>query len=145
MKLLTRSHPLTVGSCLRLLLFGIVLFLAEELFRIKIYTEEVLFRSIYFYTAYQLFQKSYILVTYTEEIHNGKLHFLCSDSYILEKANFLKSNIPHYPHFLESYLFEWLLFQKTYLFTRYIFTRVTDLQLGFLSTDTFPIYQSVIK
>ena len=145
MKRLPRSHPLTVGSCLRLLLFGIVLFLAEELFRIKIYTEEVLFRSIYFYTAYQLFQKSYILVTFTEEIHNGKLHFLCSESYILEKANFLKSNIPHYPHFPESYLFEWLLFQKTYFFTIYIFRKVTDSQLGFLSTDTLPTYQSVIK
>ena len=145
MKRLPRSHPLTVGSCLRLLLFGIVLFLAEELFRIKIYTEEVLFRSIYFYTAYQLFQKSYILVTFTEEIHNGKLHFLCSDSYILEKANFLKSNIPHCLHFLESYLCEWLLFQKMYLFTTYIFGRVTDSQLGFLSTDTLPIYQSAIK
>ena len=54
-KLLPRSHPLRTGSSLSLLLFGTVLFLAEELFRIKISTEELLFGSRYFCTAYQLF------------------------------------------------------------------------------------------
>ena len=96
-------------------------------------------------TSVQHISFFYILATFTEEIHHGKLHFLCSESYILEKASFQESNIPHYLHFLENYFFQWLLFQKTYFFTTYIFRKVTDSQLGFLSTDTLPIYQSVIK
>ena len=32
------------------------------------------------------------LVTFTEEIVNGKLHFLCSDSYFHEKSTTYKRN-----------------------------------------------------
>ena len=50
-KILQSSHSLRIGSFLGQLLFGTTIFLAEELFRIKISTEELIFQSRYFSTA----------------------------------------------------------------------------------------------
>ena len=49
--ILQSSHSLRTGSYLGQLLFGTTIFLAEELFRIKISTEELIFQSRYFSTA----------------------------------------------------------------------------------------------
>ena len=61
-KLLPSSHFLRIGSSLEQLLFGTANFLAEELFRIKICIEELLFRSWYFCTA----------SAFSEELYLGK-------------------------------------------------------------------------
>ena len=50
-KLLPSSHRLRIGSYFGQLSFGTATFLAKELFRIKISTEDLLFRSSYFCTA----------------------------------------------------------------------------------------------
>ena len=76
----------------RKLLSGTATFSAEEMFRMKISTEELLFWSRCYCTALT-FQKSYFL----------------------EKANFQKSNIPHYPLFLESYFFRATTFSKNFI------------------------------
>ena len=51
-KLLPSSHFLRIRRSLRHFLFGTATFLAEELFRIKIYTEELLLRSRYFFCTH---------------------------------------------------------------------------------------------
>ena len=68
-KLLLSSYHLRIGSSLGQLLFGTATFLAEDLFRIKISTEELLFRSRYFCIA----------STFPEEQHFGK-------SYLFRKS-----------------------------------------------------------
>ena len=72
-------------------------------------------------------------------------------------AQHQESKIPHYPFFLESYLFRAAIFSKdiifysSYLFRRSTlpqhtsFRRVTVSQLSFLSIATLRIYQLVIK
>ena len=74
-----------------------------------------------------------------------------------KKLIFQKSNISHYPLFLESYFFRGATFSKdatlysSYLarraafFKRYFFRRVTILQQRFLSVATLLIYLLVIK
>ena len=62
-KLLQSSHFLRIESYLRYLLFGEAIFLAEELFRIKISIEELLVQSRYFciastFSGEQHFRKS---------------------------------------------------------------------------------------
>ena len=51
-KLLPRNHFLRIRRSLRQFLFGTATFLAEELFRIKIYTEELLLRSRCFFCTH---------------------------------------------------------------------------------------------
>ena len=61
-KLLLSSHVLRIGSSLGQLLLGTDTFLADELLRIKISTEELLCRSMCFCTA----------PAFTEELHFRK-------------------------------------------------------------------------
>ena len=89
-KLLQSSHFLRIGSSLRQLLFGIVIFFSEELFWIKISKKELLFQTRY----------SCIASTFLEKLLFGK------------KLIFQKSNIPHYLLFLESCLFRATTFSK---------------------------------
>ena len=97
-KLLPSSYFLRIGSSLGQLL------LAEELFRIKISTEELPFRSRYFCTASNFIRKATFW----------------------KKLIFQKSNIPHYffwratfliaATFSEELLFYNILIQKSYYF-----------------------------
>ena len=61
-KLLPSSYFVRIGSSLEKLLFEILTFLVEELFSMKISTEELLFRSRYFCKE----------STFWEELHFGK-------------------------------------------------------------------------
>ena len=109
-KLLPSNH-LRIGSSLGYLLFGTATFLAVELFRIKISTEELLFRSRYLYTA----------STFSEKLHFGK------------KLIFRKRNIPHYP-LPENYLLRTAIFSKDVIFYRsYLFRRTTSLYHSYAS------------
>ena len=97
-------------------------FLAKELFRIKI-------------------QKSYFF-----EAATSAQHQLFQKSCILEKKRFVqKSNIPHQPLFLESYLFSAASFSKDVIFySSYHFEKATFSQhtvldeLPFYSYPSFP-------
>ena len=64
-KLLPRSHFLRIESFFGLLLFVAATILAGVLFRIKISTERLLFRSRHFFTA----------STFSGELHFGKSNF----------------------------------------------------------------------
>ena len=115
------SHHLRIESSLGQLLFGTAAFLAKELFRKKISTEELVFRSRYFCTA----------STISEELH------------FVKKRIFQKSNIPHYPLFLESYLFRAATFSKDVTFYSSYFLRgATYLQHNFLEELLFHSYAS---
>ena len=91
-KLLQSSHFLRIESYLRYLLFGEAIFLAKELFRIKISIEELLVQT-----------------------GTSAQHQLFQGSNILEKANFSKSNIQGYVLFLESYFFRVCIFQVRFI------------------------------
>ena len=78
-KVLPSSHFLKADSSLRQLLFRTATFLTEELFRIKIPTEELLFGEVTL-AQLQLFQKRYIL----------------------EKANYLEKQYSAFPTFSEE-------------------------------------------
>ena len=98
-KLLQSSQFLRIGSYLGHLLFGTAIFLAEELFRIKISTEELLFQSRYFCTAPTL---------------SGKLHF--------GKSLYFRKAILRITYFFwRAALLEWPLFQKTLPSIAFIF------------------------
>ena len=103
-KLLSGNHHMRIGSSLGQLIFGTATFLAEELFRINISIEELLFRSRYFCTT----------STFSEKLHFGKKPF------------FYENNIPYYPLFLESYFFRVATFSKDVIFhSSYLFRIAT--------------------
>ena len=93
---LPNSHFSGKGSPLGQLLFGTVTFLMEELFRIKISAEKLLFRSRYFSTG----------------------------STFSEKLIFQENNIPHYLLFPESYFFRADTFSKELFFQNIIFGKI---------------------
>ena len=64
-KLLPSSHFLRMWSYFGKLLLGTATFLAKELFRIKVSTDELLFQSRYFCIA----------STFSEKLHFGKVNF----------------------------------------------------------------------
>ena len=72
-KLLPSNHSLRIESSWGKLLFGIATFLLEDLLRITISTEELLFPRRYFSAQQQLFQKSYILekVNFSEKQYSA--------------------------------------------------------------------------
>ena len=114
-KLLASSHFLRKESSSGQLFFETATFLAEELFRIKIPTEELLFPSRYFCTASM----------FSEKVHFGK------------KLTFQKSNIPHYL-FLESDLFRAATFSKdTTFYGSSVFGRATFYDILFQKSYNF--------
>ena len=103
-KLLPSNHQLRTASSLGQLIVGRATFLVEGLLRIKISTEELLFRSRYFCTT----------STFSEKLHFGKKPF------------FYENNIPYYPLFLESYFFRVATFSKDVIFhSSYLFRIAT--------------------
>ena len=114
-KLLPSSHHLRIGSSLGYLLFGTVTFLAKELFRIKICTEELLFWSRYLCTA----------STISEELHFGKKRIFQKSNITVffwrvvfsESLLFQKTLSSIAATFSEELLFYNILFQKSYHFT----------------------------
>ena len=119
----------------RTVLFGTPTILVEELCRINISKEELLFRSGCFCAA----------SAFSEERDFRRNYF------------FQKRNIPHKLFFLESHLLRAVTFPKDvtfynrYLFKKatfsqhILFRRVIISQLRFVSTATLTIYQLVIK
>ena len=84
-KLLPSSRFLGIGSSLGKLLFGPATFLVEEMFRMKISTEELLFRNRYFCTASM----------FSEQLLCGKGKFLEKQysfhvAYFFGRATFLE-------------------------------------------------------
>ena len=128
-KPLLSSYFLRIESSLGQLLFGTPNFVAEELIRIKISAEELLFQSRYLCTA----------SAFSEELHFRKRQFLRKQmfniTYFFRAATFIKIR----------YLLQLLSCQKSYFLTTYFFRRVTISQLRFLFTATLTIYQLVIK
>ena len=107
-----------LGSSIGQLLFGAAVFLAKELFRIRISTEELLFRSRYFYTT----------STFSEELHFGK------------KLIFQKRNIPD---FRRATVLDSATFSKELTFYRgYLFRGATFLQHTFSEELLFHNYAS---
>ena len=116
------SHHLRIGSSLGYLLFGTATSLAEELFRMKISTESYFF-----------------------EAGTSAEHQLIQKSYILEKSEFFRKAILHYPFFLESYLFRVATFSKDVIFYRsHLFRRATFLQHTFSKELPFHCYASYL-
>ena len=113
---LFENRKFSVGQ----LLLGTATFLAEELFRVK---------SSFFKAG------------------ASAQHQLFQESYVFRKANF-SENILHYLLCLESYLSRVTTFPKNIIFyRRCLFRKATFifLQVYFLSTATFTIFQLVIK
>ena len=116
-KLLPNSHHVSTRCSLRQLLFGTATFLAEELFRLKISTEELLFRSSYFCKA----------STFSEELHFGKKANFSENQYAALHIFFWRANFLEWllfqklsslaATFSEELLFYNILFQKNYHFT----------------------------
>ena len=94
-KLLRSSHYLRIRRSLGQFLFGTATFLEEELLRMKMSVEDLLFQSRFFCTESQVFL-----------LHFGK------------RRIFQKSNIPHYLFFLERHLFRAAIAEKVYFFKR---------------------------
>ena len=127
MKLLPSSHLLRIGSSLENLFFETATLLEEELFRMDMSAEELLFRIRHFCTA---------------SIFSEALSFQ-------KKKFFQKSNIPHQLLFLEGYLFREATFSKafsfynSYLFRRAIFTqKIFSEEILFHSYACFHSYTS---
>ena len=95
--------------------FWIGSFLAEELFRMKIFTKDLLFRNRCCCRA----------STFSEELH-------------LWKSQFLRKAISHYPLFLKNYLFRAATFSNDVIFYS---TRATFLQHTF--SEELPFYSYV--
>ena len=95
-KILQSSHSLRIGSYLRRLFFGTTIFLAEELFRIKISKEELLFQSRNFCTAW----------TFSGKLHFGKSWYF-GKTIIRITYFFRRAAILHFTsiHSYTSYLF----------------------------------------
>ena len=121
-KILQSSHSLRIGSYLGPLLFGTSIFLAEEQFRIKASTEELLFQSRYFSIA----------STFSRKLLFGKSQYFRKAYSVLL--------------FLESYLFRVAMFSKdvafySIIFRRAVFLQHTVSQLRFFSTAALLICQ----
>ena len=122
MKLLPSSHFLRIGSFLRQLLFGTPNFLLEELFKIKVFTEKLLFQSRYFcapspyphhrgtFWKMLIFHKSIILQ-----------HLLFLESYFFIVATFSKDLTFHSSYFSRKASSSQHTFSEEILFHSYAF------------------------
>ena len=118
-KLLPSKHFLRIGSYLGKLIFGTANFLVEELFRIKISTEELVFWSRYFCTA----------STFSEELKYSIPYYqLLLESCLFRGATFSKEAT-----FYSNYL------SRKAMFLQHSFTE------SYYFTATFSIYELVIK
>ena len=116
-KLLPSSHFLGIESSLGQYLFGTATFLEEDLFRMKISTEELLFQSRCFCTAW----------TFLEEQHFGKSLFFRKTLFritysfwgatFLERLLFQKTLFSTAVSLSEELLFYNIIFQRSYYFT----------------------------
>ena len=91
-KLLPRDQFLTIGGSLGQLLFGKTTFLAEELFRINISTEQLFFFKPGTSVQHQLFQKSCIFLKNSFPEKKYSILPICSkrcySSYLFRRATF---------------------------------------------------------
>ena len=130
-ELLLSSHSLRIGRSFRQVLFGTATFLGVEMFRIKISTEELLFRNQVLLHSINFFQRAafWKKANFSEKQYSTLFTF--SGELSFQSGYFFK----------KRYLLFQLPSQKSYFFTTYFFRRVTVSQLPFLSTTTVPIYQ----
>ena len=118
-KLLPSKHFLRIGSYLGKLIFVTANFLVEELFRIKISTEELVFWNRYFCTA----------STFSEELQYSIPYYqLLLESCLFRRAAFSKEAT----------------FYSNYFFRKAIFLQHTFTE-SYYFIATFPIYELVIR
>ena len=130
-ELLSSSHSLRIGSSFRQVLFGTATFLGVEMFRIKISTEELLFRNQVLLHSINFFQR----VAFWKKANFSEKQYSTLSTFSGELS--FQSGY----FFKKRYLLFQLPSQKSYFFTTHFFRRVTVSQLPFLSTATVPIYQ----
>ena len=143
--------------------------ISSHFFRVTTSTQQLLFRSSYFFSAVPFLRRSFFrTVTYLQQSFFSEYlllenrwffrAFTFAEELLFQKANFRKSNIPHCLLFQNSYFLivatflkeltflKDFTFHSNYFFQKsYFFRRDTISQLRFFFTATLPIYQLVIK